>query len=108
MTKIITSIILTAVVTIPVHALEQEDSVKTQELKEVVINASYLTREDDHISAIPTKEQRKHAVSGYDLLRNLMIPGISVNRTTGSITTPVYTATLYIDGRRWIFGRCSR
>lgn len=67
--------------------------------KEVVINASYLTREDDHISAIPTKEQRKHAVSGYDLLRNLMIPGISVNRTTGSITTPAGTATLYIDGR---------
>ena len=99
MTKIITSIILTAVVTIPVHALEQEDSVKTQELKEVVINASYMTREDDHISAIPTKEQRKHAVSGYDLLRNLMIPGISVNRTTGSVTTPVGTATLYIDGR---------
>lgn len=81
------------------YAQEQPDSIKTQELKEVVVNASYLTREDDHISAIPTKEQRKHAVSGYDLLRNLMIPGISVNRTTGSVTTPAGTATLYIDGR---------
>lgn len=99
MAKIITSIILSAVVTIPVYAQEQPDSIKTQELKEVVINASYLTREDDHISAIPTKEQRKHAVSGYDLLRNLMIPGISVNRTTGSVTTPAGSATIYIDGR---------
>lgn len=42
------------------YAQEQPDSIKTQELKEVVVNASYLTREDDHISAIPTKEQRKH------------------------------------------------
>ena len=36
------------------YAQEQPDSIKTQELKEVVVNASYLTREDDHISAIPT------------------------------------------------------
>ena len=99
MAKVITSIMLSAVAIIPVYAQEQPDSIKTQELKEVVVNASYLTREDDHISAIPTKEQRKHAVSGYDLLRNLMIPGISVNRTTGSVTTPAGTATLYIDGR---------
>ena len=78
------------------YAQEQPDSIKTQELKEVVVNASYLTREDDHISAILPSEQRKHAVSGYDLLRNLMIPGISVNRTTGSVTKPAGTAnTLY-------------
>lgn len=71
----------------------------SKRLDEVVVTASYLTREDDHILAIPTKEQRKHAVSGYDLLRNLMIPGISVNRTMGSVTTPAGSATLYIDGR---------
>ena len=29
------------------YAQEQPDSIKTQELKEVVVNASYLTREDD-------------------------------------------------------------
>lgn len=71
----------------------------SKHLDEVVVSALYLNREDDHILAVPTKEQRKHAVSGYDLLRNLMIPGISVNRTTGSITTPAGSATLYIDGR---------
>lgn len=69
------------------------------ELDEVVITASYLTREDDHISAIPTKKQRKHAMNGYDLLRNLMLPGVSVNRTSGGVTTPAGKATLYIDGR---------
>lgn len=102
MNRIITNIIVSLLAITAVaqeYAQEQPDSMKMQELKEVVINASYLTREDDHISAIPTKEQRKHAVSGYDLLRNLMIPGISVNRTTGSVTTPAGSATIYIDGR---------
>ena len=75
-------------------------SVQAKELDEVVVKASYLTREDDHILAIPTKEQRKHAVTGYDLLNNLMIPGVSVELSTGSVTTPSGAATLYIDGRK--------
>lgn len=82
---------------------QETDTTKTfipaKELDEVVVKASYLTREDDHILAIPTKEQRKHAVTGYDLLNNLMIPGVSVGRSTGSVTTPSGAATLYIDGR---------
>ena len=75
-------------------------SIQAKELDEVVVKASYLTREDDHILAIPTKEQRKHAVTGYDLLNNLMVPGVSVERSTGSVTTPAGAATLYIDGRK--------
>ena len=75
-------------------------SIQAKELDEVVVKASYLTREDDHILAISTKEQRKHAVTGYDLLNNLMIPGVSVGRSTGSVTTPSGAATLYIDGRK--------
>ena len=71
----------------------------TKELDEVVVKASYLSRQDDHIIATPTKEQRKHAVTGYDLLNNLMIPGISVDRLKGIVTTPIGNATLYIDGR---------
>lgn len=82
---------------------QKTDTTKTfiqgKELGEVVVKSSYLTREGDHILAIPTKEQRKHAVTGYDLLSNLMIPGVSVERSTGSVTTPNGAATLYIDGR---------
>ena len=73
--------------------------IQGKDLGEVVVKSSYLTREGDHILAIPTKEQRKHAVTGYDLLSNLMIPGVSVERSTGSVTTPNGAATLYIDGR---------
>ena len=65
---------------------QKPDTTKTfiqgKELGEVVVKSSYLTREGDHILAIPTKEQRKHAVTGYDLLSNLMIPGVSVERST--------------------------
>lgn len=82
---------------------QKPDTTKTfiqgKELGEVVVKSSYLTREGDHILAIPTKEQRKHAVTGYDLLSNLMIPGVSVERSTGSVTTPNGAAILYIDGR---------
>lgn len=82
---------------------QKPDTTKTfiqgKDLGEVVVKSSYLTREGDHILAIPTKEQRKHAVTGYDLLSNLMIPGVSVERSTGSVTIPNGAATLYIDGR---------
>ena len=82
---------------------QKPDTTKTfiqgKELGEVVVKSSYLTKEDDHILAIPTKEQRKYAVTGYDLLSNLMIPGVSVERSTGSVATPNGAATLYIDGR---------
>ena len=82
---------------------QKPDTIKTfiqgKDLGEVVVKSSYLTREGDHILAIPTKEQRKHAVTGYDLLSNLMIPGVSVERSTGRVTTPNGAATLYIDGR---------
>lgn len=82
---------------------QKPDTTKTfiqgKELGEVVVKSSYLTREGNHILAIPTKEQRKHAVTGYDLLSNLMIPGVSVERSTGSVTTPNGAVTLYIDGR---------
>ena len=82
---------------------QKTDTTKTfvqgKELDEVVVKTSYLTRKDDHILAIPTKEQRKHAVTGYDMLSNLMVPGVSVDRLKGSVTTPNGAATLYIDGR---------
>ena len=55
---------------------QKPDTTKTfiqgKELGEVVVKSSYLTREGDHILAIPTTEQRKHAVTGYDLLSNLL------------------------------------
>ena len=62
---------------------ENADSVAHEKtLTEVNVIAKHLTREADRIVAMPTIEQRKHAHTGYDLVRNLMIPGVSVDRKT--------------------------
>lgn len=47
---------------------------------------------------IPDKIQKKHAYSGYDLLYNLMIPGLNVNAKSGSVKAARGEATLYING----------
>ena len=79
---------------------ENADSVASEKtLAEVNVIAIHLTREADRIVAMPTTEQRKHAHTGYDLVRNLMIPGVSVDRKTFKVNTPAGGATLYIDGR---------
>ncbi len=79
---------------------EKADSVAREKtLAEVRVTAKHLTREADRIVAMPTTEQRKHAHTGYDLVRNLMIPGVSVDRKAYTVSTPAGGATLYIDGR---------
>lgn len=80
-----------------------KNKVPLKKLDEVVVTATYMTREADHLVAMPTKEQRKHAMTAFDLLRNLMIPGLSVDRESGNINTPAGSATLYIDGREASF-----
>ena len=79
---------------------ENADSVAHEKtLAEVNVIAKHLTRETDRIVVMPTSEQRKHAHTGYDLVRNLMIPGVSVDRKAFKVNTPAGGATLYIDGR---------
>lgn len=73
------------------------------QLQEVVVQSSYLKRMDDHIVGVPTPQQRKHAHTGYDLVRNMMIPGVIVNTKDGTVSTPAGNATLYINGREATF-----
>lgn len=69
-------------------------------LNEVVIKGSSFMRQKDHVLIIPHKQQVKHAGTGYDLLYNLMIPNIHVDRSKGKVTTFGGDVTLYIDGRQ--------
>lgn len=69
-------------------------------LDEVKVNAQSYIRKDDHILIIPDKQQVKHARTGYDLLHNLMIPSIKVDKLKGEVTTFGGNVTLYIDGRK--------
>lgn len=72
---------------------------REQYLQEVVVHASYLSVKDNHIVGVPTQQQRRHAHTGYDLLRHMMLPGVTVIRKEGRVSTPAGDATLYINGR---------
>ena len=67
-------------------------------LETVTVTGTSLIQKKDHLLVIPDKQQIKHAFSGYDLLYNLMIPGITVDRRKGTVTTSRGSATLYING----------
>lgn len=96
-TKIICTIL--GMMTLPVAA--QTDSVsKNVQLKEVVVAGDMVKREVDYINCIPTPKQRKHAHSGFELVKNLMLAGVTVDAENGVITTPVGLATLYINGSK--------
>lgn len=79
------------------HIVLKTDNIR---LGEVVIKGKSLVRKDDHLQIIPDKQQVKHAGTGYDLLYNLMLPGIEVDRMSGRVSTFGGNVTLYIDGRK--------
>ena len=69
-------------------------------LGEVVVKGSAFIRQKDRVLIIPEGQQVKHASTGYDLLYNLMIPGVSVDTRKGSVNTLLGEATLYINGQK--------
>lgn len=73
---------------------------KNMLLDEVVVKGSSFIRKDDHVLVIPDKQQVKHASTGYDLLYNLMIPSIEVNKRTGTVSTFGGEVSLYINGEK--------
>lgn len=69
-------------------------------LKDVVVRGSSITRKDTHLQIIPDKQIYKYTNNGYDLLYDLMIPNLQIDRQKGAVTTIGGTVTLYIDGRK--------
>ena len=69
-------------------------------LREVKVKAQSIVHLDDRMLVFPEKQQVRHAYTGYDLLDNLMIPSIQVDRQEGKVTTFRGEVTLYINGRK--------
>lgn len=81
-------------------AQEISDSIhKSISLNEVVVTASNVTRMEDHLLIYPNKQQKGHANGGYGVLKNLMIPGLSVNAKSHKVEMMGMQVTLYIDGQ---------
>lgn len=66
----------------------------------VEIKGNAFIRKDGFALIIPGKQQVKHASTGYELLDNLMIPGIDVNRRTGVVKNFNGTVSMYINGQK--------
>lgn len=69
-------------------------------LNEVIVKGTQFIRQKDKTLIIPDKQQTKYAHTGYDLLSNLMIPGVDVDRQTGEVSTLQGAVTLYINGEK--------
>ncbi len=67
-------------------------------LGEVTVKGQSMTRVDGYLQIIPEKLQVKHAATGYQLLRNVMLPGLVVNPFNGSVTLFGQNVSLYING----------
>lgn len=83
-------------VNVPVVSLESDDVL----LSEVTVSGSSIIYKRDRTLIIPDMQQRKHAYSGYDLLYNLMIPGIDVDTRKGTVSNERGAVTVYINGVR--------
>lgn len=67
-------------------------------LGEVQVTARRFNRTSEGVTIKPDRQQVNHSLSGYDLIRNLMIPGVSVSAATGAVTALGGEVKIYIDG----------
>ncbi len=79
MAKFITTITLLAVTIIPAYTQEHADTLKTQELNEVVVEAQMQHTSPTASTYIPTSRQKNASQNAIDLLRQMAIPQIQIN-----------------------------
>lgn len=87
---------------LPIIAVAQNeipDSTVTQELNEVVIQAPKVIRKADMDVYHPSKSAVDNSKNGMQLLRNLMIPTLTVNDALGSIRASGQSVQVRINGR---------
>lgn len=78
---------------------EASDSIPTQELQEIVIQAPNVIRKTDMDVYHPSKSAVENSKNGMQLLDNLMIPSLSVNDALGSIQAAGQSVQVRINGR---------
>ena len=67
-------------------------------LDEVTVEGETFVRSKDRLLITPNKQHVKHSGTGYDLLYNLMIPGVDVDKAKGKVSAFKGEVALYIDG----------
>lgn len=87
--------------TLPLTMLAQEssDTITTQTLDEIVIQAPKVIRKPDMDVLFPSESAVKNSKNGMQLLNNLMIPTLTVNDVLGSISASGQAVQVRINGR---------
>lgn len=90
--------ILACLLSFTAQAQVPNDSIKSVSLDEVIVTADNISRHGDHIVILPTTNQKDHSPTGYALLYNLMIPGLTISED-GTVSTMGFATGLYINGQ---------
>ncbi len=99
MKQIVTSITALLYVFGTMAQTASTDSIPTQELHEVVIEAPKVIRKADMDIYHPSNSAVKNSKNGVQLLNNLMIPTLTVNDALGSIQAAGQSVQVRINGR---------
>lgn len=78
---------------------ESVDSIATQQLQEVVIQAPKVIRKADMDVYHPSKSAVENSKNGLQLLTNLMIPSLTVSDVLGSVQAAGQSVQIRINGR---------
>ena len=90
---------LMPIIALAAVAQETEDSIATRQLQEIVIRAPKVIRKADMDVYHPSQSAVEHSRNGMQLLRNLMIPALSVNDALGTISSGGQSVQVRINGR---------
>lgn len=80
------SVIFCLLVAAP-NANAQTDSIRTEQLQEIVVTADGQIETADKTLLLPTQLEKKHAANGFNLLYMMQVPDLEVSARTRSITT---------------------
>ena len=93
-------ILITLLALSSVGLAQVSDSIPLQELREVVVEAPKVIRKADMDVYHPSRSAVDNSKNGMQLLRNLMIPSLTVNDVMGSVTASGQSVELRINGRK--------
>ena len=99
MKQVITFIIVLFCALCALAQTEAPDSISTHELQEIVIQAPKVIRKADMDVYHPSKSAVENSKNGMQLLRNIMIPTLTVNDALGSISAAGQSVQVRINGR---------
>ena len=84
----------------PADMIADTDTTEVEELQEIVVKAPKVVHKADMDLYFPSKSAVEHSKNGLTLLRNMMIPTLTVNDVMGTVTVGSQAVEVRINGRK--------